>query len=289
MSDGVEPTTTDETIGEIDFDGDARNEALAPHQLGHPRVGQPPTHSRSASRCFAGSAFPGRAAWTVVVSTTAFAKGAPSCRAAGPAPRRRCPPGGGRGSGPPRGPRCAPPRTHTRRLGSGPRTGAGCATPRSAPPAGRRGRRRGCPSAGGRGYARRRSIAVHRVRNAPGRRPRARPRWARPRPRPGRVRWRPSRVRLARSAPLWRVCVATSPRGRRPPAPHPDCSADELHHRLAGRSGFGSDDAIGNPTGTWQVTRTTPSSSARSPRSSTASPAIPGGSRPSPPSGGSPG
>jgi hypothetical protein len=35
---------------------------------------------------------------------------------------------------------------------------------------------------------------------------------------------------------------------------HPDCSADELHHRLAGRSGFGSDDPVGDPTATWRVT-----------------------------------
>ncbi|HVL83789.1 MAG TPA: dynamin family protein [Pseudonocardia sp.] len=35
---------------------------------------------------------------------------------------------------------------------------------------------------------------------------------------------------------------------------HPQASADQLHRWLAGRSGFGSDDAVSSPTRTWQVT-----------------------------------
>ncbi|GAA4547656.1 dynamin family protein [Pseudonocardia xishanensis] len=35
---------------------------------------------------------------------------------------------------------------------------------------------------------------------------------------------------------------------------HPGCSAEELHHQLAGRSGFGSDDPVGAPTVAFRVT-----------------------------------
>lgn len=59
--------------------------------------------------------------------------------------------------------------------------------------------------------------------------------------------------------PLRRTLVARLHRyGLREAVAHlrrrPDCSADELHHWLAGRSGFGSDDAVVNPSATFQVT-----------------------------------
>jgi len=39
---------------------------------------------------------------------------------------------------------------------------------------------------------------------------------------------------------------------------HPDCPPDELHHQLAGRSGFGSDDPVGAPTVSFRVTSDDP-------------------------------